>query len=387
MRKITRAGALAVAGALALTACGEAPEDDAAAPTDEAPEDDAAAPTDEADGEATDGEASDGEATDGGDGGGDASDVKACMITDQGGIDDQSFNQTSYDGLLQAEEELGVEVQVLESGSAADFEPNMQTFIQQGDCDLIVPVGFLLAEVTFAAAEANPDQDFAIVDFPNTEGLDNVLGLTFETDQAAFLAGYASAATTDSGILGTYGGQNIPTVTIFMDGFLAGMNYFNEETGGDVELLGWNGEEGQFSGDFESLDEGRRITELQLDNGADTIMPVAGPVGGGSAAAIQDRGEGRLVWVDTDGFESTDFGDLMFTSVVKGLDVATFDAVQSVVDDSFEGGDYSGTLENDGVSLAPFHDYEDEVPAEVMEELDAIREGIIAGDISVAVDG
>jgi basic membrane protein A and related proteins len=375
MRKMTRAGALAVAGALALSACGDAP-DDSEEPT--AAEDDGAAEEDDVEEEPADDE---GEAEEGGDA--EAADFKACMITDAGGVDDASFNETSYNGLLDAESELGIEVQVLESTSETDFEPNMQTFIQQGDCDLIVPVGFLLEEVTVAAAEANPEQNFAIVDVGNPDGLENVLGLTFNTSEAAFLAGYASAATSETGTLGTYGGINIPTVTIFMDGFLAGANYYAEETGEEIEVIGWDGSDGQFTGNFDNLDDGRRITESLLDNGADTILPVAGPVGGGSAAAIQDRGEGRLIWVDTDGYESTDFGDLMFTSVQKQMDVAVYTAVEALLDGTFEGGEYVGTLENEGVDIAPFHDFEEEVDEDLSATLEELREGIISGEITV----
>ncbi|MEZ5238041.1 MAG: BMP family ABC transporter substrate-binding protein [Microthrixaceae bacterium] len=151
-----------------------------------------------------------------------------CQVTDTGGIDDRSFNQTANEGLVRAQEELGVEGNVLESNSEADFEPNLKAFVDQG-CDLIIPVGFLLDAATQASAQENPDQKYAIVDvdFFDTESetdvtLDNVEELTFATDQAAFLAGYLAAGTTGTGKVGTYGGINIPTVTIFMDGFLAG---------------------------------------------------------------------------------------------------------------------------------------------------------------------
>ncbi|MTV26888.1 BMP family ABC transporter substrate-binding protein [Nitriliruptoraceae bacterium ZYF776] len=365
MRKFTRATAVVAAAALALTACGEAPEDEPTTTTDDGGE------TDDGDDGDADGQAAE------------DVDFKACMITDAGGVDDASFNETSYNGLLRAEEELGIEVQVLESTSETDFEPNMQTFIQQGDCDLIVPVGFLLEEVTFQAAEANPDQNFAIVDVANGEGVDNVLGLTFNTSEAAFLAGYAAAATSESGVLGTYGGVNIPTVTIFMDGFLAGANHYADESGEDIQVLGWDGSDGQFTGNFDNLDDGRRITESLMDNGADTILPVAGPVGGGSAAAIEDRGEGRLIWVDTDGYESTSYGSMIFTSVVKQMDVAVYDAVAASIDGTFEGGEYVGTLENEGVDIAPFHDFEGDVPPEVVDALEELRQAIIAGELDV----
>ncbi|MFP4635391.1 MAG: BMP family protein [Nitriliruptoraceae bacterium] len=384
MRKTTlRAVALALAGALALAACGDAPDDEADDTADETEDE-----TDDTEDEGDDGEDEDDDAEedDGEEEAMPGEGYRACMITDQGGVDDGSFNETAFNGLLQAEEELGVDIDYLESSSETDFEPNMQTFVQQ-DCDLIVSVGFLLAEVTNEAADANPDQKFAIVDEANPEGYDNLLGLKFETSQAAFLAGYAAADFTETGTIGTYGGINIPTVSIFMDGYLAGAEYYNEQNDADVEVLGWDGEDGQFTGDFESLDEGRAVTENLLDNGADIIMPVAGPVGGGSAAAMEDRGEGLLIWVDTDGYESTDFGELMFTSVMKQMDVAVFEAIERVVNDEFEGGEYLGTLENEGVDIAPFHDYEDEVSDELKEELEEIRQGIIDGDIAYEPEG
>lgn len=372
MRLIKLLAALLAIGML-VAACGEAPEEEAAAPS-----------------EAAGSEA--GASSEGGDTA-QAGDFSACQVTDTGGVDDRSFNQTAYKGLQDAEEESGIETSVLESQSDADFEPNINTFLDQG-CDLIVTVGFLLGEATQAAAEANPDTMFAIVDFDFFDAeateditIDNVRELTFATDQAAFLAGYLAAGMTETGTVGTYGGLNIPTVTIFMDGFLAGVRHHNQEKGTNVEVIGWDGSDGLFTGNFESQDDGRQLTEQLLQRNADIIMPVAGPVGLGSAAALEDAGEGSLIWVDTDGYESaSQFGSLMLTSVMKNMDVAVFDTVQSAIDGSFEGGRYLGTLENDGVAIAPFHDYEDEVPEELKSELDTLREGIIAGDVSVNPD-
>ncbi len=376
---MSRAAAAVLAGALVLAACGDAPEDDtdtgAEEETDPAEEDtDDAEEEDDATEEEDDAtEEEDDEAAAG-------AGYRGCLVTDQGGVDDESFNETAWEGMLRAEEELGVEISVLESTSESDFEPNIQAFLDQ-DCDLIVTVGFLLGEATQAAAEANPDQSFAIVD-EFLEG-PNLRGLSFATDQAAFLAGYVSAGATESGTLGTYGGINIPTVSIFMDGFLAGTEYYNEENGTDVVVEGWDGSDGLFTGNFESQDDGRNITDTLLQAGADIIMPVAGPVGLGTATAIQDFGEGLMVWVDTDGYESTQFGELMLTSVMKNMDTAVFDAMQDVVNDEFDGGLYTGTLENDGVAIAPFHDNEDRVPQEVQDTLPELRDGIIAGEISV----
>jgi basic membrane protein A len=366
MKTTTRALAALAAAALLATGCGSAP-DEGGDPAETTP---AAEPTD---GEATDGETEQAGA-----------DYRACQVTDTGGVDDRSFNQTAYAGLQQAESELGVEIQVLESQSESDFEPNINQFVSQG-CDLIVTVGFLLGEATETAAQENADTDFTIVDFAYEEEYDNLLGLTFETDQAAFLAGYVAAAMTETGTVGTYGGINIPPVTIFMDGFLAGVEYHNQEKGTEVEVLGWDGSDGLFTGDFESQDKGRQTTDQLLQAGADIIMPVAGPVGLGSAAAIEEAERGKLIWVDTDGHESAaQYADLMLTSVMKNMDVAVFTAIERGVNGAFEGGVYSGTLENDGVGLAPFHDFEDEVPQEVKDELEQLREGIISGEISVS---
>jgi basic membrane protein A and related proteins len=326
----------------------------------------------------------------GGDGGAEQVDFLACQVTDTGGVDDRSFNQTVNEGMKRAEDELGIQSQVLESQSANDFQPNIDTFIQQ-DCDLIITVGFLLGDATQAAAEANPDRKFAIVDFDFFDvdknkdiTFPNVKELTFATDQAAFLAGYVAAGMTQSGKLGTFGGINIPTVTIFMNGFEAGMNYYNEQKGGNVELLGWDSEaqEGTFTGDFEDQDKGRQVTESFLDEGADIILPVAGPVGLGSAAAVQDAGNASLIWVDTDGCVSAaEFCDLFLTSILKNMDVAVFDVIEQALNDQFEGGLYTGTLENDGVGIAPYHEFDTDVPDELKTEVDDIRQGIIDGSI------
>lgn len=314
-----------------------------------------------------------------------AADFKACMVTDIGGVDDKSFNATSWAGMQIAEEELGVEVTFLESQSEADYVPNIRSLMEQ-DCGIIVTVGFLLADATQQMAQENPDQLFAIVDFAYDPPLDNVLGLTFQTDEAAFLAGYVSAAVTQTGAVGAFGGINIPTVTIFMDGFARGVQHHNEQKGTDVQVLGWDPEtqEGLFTGNFESLEDGRAFGQNLIDEGADIIMPVAGPVGLGTAAVAQESEGIKIVGVDTDWCVSAaEFCDVVLTSAEKKMDVAVFEAVQRAVEGTFEGGVYLGTLENEGVGISPFHELEAEVPEEVSTELEDIRQGIIAGEIQV----
>lgn len=370
MKTTMRAIAAVAAMTLFATACSDAP-DETAEPTETGT--DAPDPTD------TETE---------------AADFLACQVTDTGGIDDRSFNQTAFKGIEDAEADLGVEGQVLESQSEADFVPHINEFISQG-CDIIVTVGFLLGGATAEAAEANPDQKFAIVDFDfaafDDEGnfvedvvYDNVLELNFKTDEAAFLAGYLAAGMTETGKVGTYGGLEIPTVTIFMDGFLAGVLKYNADNGTAVEVVGWDGTTGVFAGTFEDQQAGRNITDQFLADGVDIVMPVAGPVGQGSAAALDEAGTGSLIWVDSDGFESaSQFADLMLTSVQKKMDVAVFTAIEQAQDGSFTGGIYQGTLENGGVDIAPYHEFEDDVPQALKDAIEELRAGIIAGDIPV----
>ena len=182
---------------------------------------------------------------------------------------------------------------------------------------------------------------------------------------------------TETGTVGTYGGINIPTVTIFMKGFQLGIEQYNEDNGTDVQLVGWDNaaDDGLFTGDFEDEAKGRATTETLLDQGADIIMPVAGPVGLGTIEAIQARAAtAKLIWVDTDGCVSVEEScDLFLTSVMKNMDVAVHDVTVAAADDEFEGGTYVGTLENDGVAIAPFHEFEDEVPQEVKDRLEELH--------------
>ena len=196
---------------------------------------------------------------------------------------------------------------------------------------------------------------------------------------------------TQTGKIGTYGGINLPTVTIFMKGLEAGMTYHNEQKGTAVQLVGWNtaNNDGLFTGDFEDQTKGRQTTEQLLDEGADIILPVAGPVGQGSIEAIRARGNtAKLMWVDTDGCVSVPQAcDLFLTSIMKNIAVSVFDTIEAGVNDEFEGGLYVGTLENEGVQIAPFHDFESQVPPELATEIEDLRQQIIAGDIETLPGG
>jgi basic membrane protein A len=325
-----------------------------------------------------------------------ATGFKVAQVTDLGGIDDKSFNATAYAGIERAVAELGVEGKYLESQQQSDYARNLQQLLDE-DTDLIITVGFLLGVDTATAAKANPDTNFAIVDYayPDCFGdavegqtcgsateLPNVLGLTFATDEAAFLAGYAAAASTQTGKVATFGGINIPPVTIFMQGFEEGVNYYNQSMGTAVEVLGWSNAtgDGSFTGNFESLDDGRSFAESFVQEGADIIMPVAGPVGLGSAAYCQETDSCRIIGVDTDWTVSaSEYTDVILTSVLKNMHVAVFDATKAAVEGTFAGGIYVGTLSNNGVGIAPVAG----ASAELTAALDQLKADIIAGTVSV----
>ena len=168
-----------------------------------------------------------------------ASNYTGCIVSDSGGFDDQSFNQSSYEGLKKAEKDLGIKVNQVESKTNNDFEPNLRAMVTAG-CNLTVTVGFLLGDATKAQATANPDSHFAIIDFGYDTPIGNVKPIIYDTAQAAFLAGYLAAGTTKTGTVATFGGIKIPTVTIFMDGYADGVKYYNEQKGKNVKVLGWD---------------------------------------------------------------------------------------------------------------------------------------------------
>ncbi len=325
---------------------------------------------------------------------------KVGQVTDLGGIDDKSFNATAWAGVQKAVTDLGVDGKYLESKQQSDYAKNIQQFLSEKD-DLIITVGFLLGVDTATAAKANPNTKFAIVDYAypdcfgtQVEGKDcgsasaipNVLGLTFSTDQAAFMAGYSAAAMTKTGKVGTFGGINIPTVTIFMKGFEAGVKYYDQQKNASVQLLGWDTakNDGLFTGNFDSTDDGRKFAQSLNEEGADIIMPVAGPVGLGSAAYCKDTGKCWIVGVDTDWYVSApEFQAIELTSVMKNMDVAVYDTIKAAKDGTFKGGTYVGTLANNGVGLAPFHNFDSQVPSTLKSELDQIKADIISGKITI----
>jgi len=311
---------------------------------------------------------------------------KACQVTDMGGVDDKSFNATAWKGVTDAIKDLGIEGVYLESKQQTDYESNINAFLTQ-KCDLIISVGFLLGDATKAAAEANPEQKFAIVDFTYDPVIPNVRGDSYATDQAAYLAGYLAAGMTKTGKVGTFGGIQIPPVTVFMDGFALGVEGYNAKHGTSVQVLGWDytSQTGLFTGDFNNTDNGKNLTLGLLDEGADIVMPVAGPVGQGTLAALRERNTGLMIGVDTDwSYLYPDYADIILASVAKKMDMWVENTIQQVIDGTFKGENFAGTLENGYVDCVYGSKWADKIPADLKSELDAVRADIIAGKITTA---
>ncbi len=320
-----------------------------------------------------------------------SSDFKSCIVSDAGGWDDRSFNESSKDGFDRAVEEFGLQKGEAESKDDSDYVQNVDNMVQQG-CNLIYGVGFNLAGALTDSAKQNKDVHYALIDstFSEADGtpveVENGKPLLFNTAEAAFLAGYLAAGTTETGKVATFGGMQIPSVSIFMDGFADGVKQYNKDNKKDVKLLGWDKEaqKGSFSGDFDNQSQGQALTEQFLSQGADIIMPVAGPVGLGAAAAVAKNDKARLIWVDADGYEAIpDYKDRVLTSVVKQISNAVYDTTVESKDDKFSSEPYVGTLENDGVGLAPYHDFESKIDDDLKSKIDSLKQDIIDGKIKI----
>ncbi|MDX6744511.1 BMP family ABC transporter substrate-binding protein [Actinocorallia sp. A-T 12471] len=309
----------------------------------------------------------------------------ACMVTDTGGIDDRSFNAAAWVGMQAGAKATSGKAEYVASTNENDYIPNINELVNKG-CDTIVTVGGLMGDATTEAAKAHPDQQFAIVDSPSVAG-QKIYGMEFNTAQSSFQAGYLAASMSKSGKVATYGGLAIPPVTIFMDGFYEGVQYFNEKKGKKVEVLGWDPakpDSGSIAGAFGDLAKGKSIAKGFIEQGADIIFPVAGGTGLGSAAAAKESGgKVSVIWVDTDGCESAaDYCDVFLTSVMKNVNGAVEQAVTKAGSGELTGS-YLGTLENGGTSLAPFHEFDSKVPADLKTELDQIKTDIASGTISI----
>ena len=309
------------------------------------------------------------------------------MVTDTGGIDDKSFNASAWAGMQAAKTQASnVDPKYVASSAEADYEPNLRGFVTQ-KCNFILAVGGLMGDATKKVSDENTGSQFAIVDSGSTGP--NVYPMQFATHQAAFLAGYLAAGYSKSGTVATFGGLKIPPVTIFMDGFVDGVAYYNQKKGKSVKVLGWDKtkQAGSFTDDFASPAKGKSLANTFVAQGADVILPVAGGTGLGAADVAQSSsGKVSIIWVDQDGCKSAaQYCSVFLTTVVKNIT----DAVEKAVVTGAGGQPlsptpgYLGTLENNGVQLAPYNQFDSKIDTGLKSEVEQLKQDIIAGTVKV----
>ena len=356
MKKKILAVLLTAAMAAAMTACGGGSSDGGS--TTE-PAADTPAAEDEAPA------AEDGAETPAADTAADGAGLKIGLITDVGGVNDGSFNQSAWEGLQRAEAELGVEVNYLESATDADYVPNIETFVDE-EYDLIISVGYMLADATKAAAEANPDVKFAIIDDATIE-LDNVSCLMFKQEQASYLVGYVAGLMTESNNIGFVIGMANDNMNLFGYGYCAGALDANP----DVTIQQFN------ANTFADLATGKTNANTAITNGADIVFHAAGGTGLGVIEACQEAGV-YAIGVDSD--QSSIAPNTIITSAMKRVDNAVYDAVESLIAGTMVSGIHTYDLSVGGVDIAPTQDL---LTDEVIAAVEEVKTKIINGEVTV----
>ncbi len=373
--------------ALVLAACPApaapaAPAAEEAAPVEEAPTEEAVteeaaaeeAPAEEAAAEEAPAEEAPAAAA------GDAAAFKVGLVTDVGRVNDRSFNQSAWEGVQQAAQQLGLaeeNLRYIETQDAKDYADNMQQFIDAG-YNVIVTVGFALGEATIAAAQENPDILFIGVDQFQGETLPNVAGLVFHEDHAGYLAGVLAANMSQSGtIAAVLGTDLVPPVVAFKEGYEAGARAVNP----DINIIS-TFHPGELSQAFVDPEWGAATARQALDQGADVVFGAGGQTGNGAlqevAAAVSAGAEAFCIGVDTDQWETVPAAHpCLISSATKEITPGVIELIGLAFNGQFPGGNFFG-----GAGLAPFHDFEDVVPQELKDELAAISAGLIDGSIS-----
>ena len=302
------------------------------------------------------------------------------LVTDVGKVNDGTFNQYAYEGMMRAVEEFGLDSAFIETQQPTDYEKNVEQFIDEG-YDMIVTVGFMMGETTQKEAEANPDVHFAIVDFAYDPPIPNVMGLVFREDQAGFLAGALAGMMTESKTVGIVAGMEIPPVKKFRNGYENGVHYVCP----DCSVIG------VYIDSFTDPARGKAAAQSQIAEGADVIFGAGGPTGSGGILGAAQQGV-WVIGVDQDEYYTTFKGgeeagaDKLLSSAMKRVDVAVYTAIKEAYEGTFEGRTAVFDAASNGVGLAPFHETEDAVPQEVKDKLDEIFQMLASGELDTGVD-
>ena len=296
----------------------------------------------------------------------DKKDFKVGLVTDVGGVEDQSFNQSAWEGLQRAEKELGVTVNYLASTTDADYAPNIETFVDE-EYDLIICVGYMLAEATRAGAENYPDQQFVIVDDSSNADLDNVSCLMFKAEQASYLVGYVAGMMTETDSVGLVLGMASETMHTFGYGYSAGVLDANP----NAKILQAN------ANSFGDPALGTSLATNFITNGADVIFHAAAATGTGVITECEAKGA-MAIGVDSD--QNYLAPETVITSAMKRVDNAVYDVVEKLVNGELDGGITTYDLTNEGVDIAPTTTL---LSDEVISAVEDVKAKIISGEIEV----
>ena len=309
---------------------------------------------------------------------------KVCVALDTAGINDKSFNQTSYEGAKAAKAAgYASSIEYLPAKSGADYAPNVQKFIDKG-CTSIIGVGYLLGDAIGAAAAKNPKINFSLVD--GWSGGPNQKGITYKTDENSFLVGYLAAGMSKTGKVATYGGLQIPTVTIFMDGYANGVEFYNALNGTNVQVLGWNPstKKGTFLGSFDDTTKALSTSIAFEQQGADFIFPVAGNMQATTAGNSLKSKKSNVIWVDAAVMDTgKQFASVTPVSALKGLKEGVLATVKEAYDGKFTNTPYVGTLKNKGVSYVITPAWSKKISAKLQKDVKGIAANIASGIVTV----
>ena len=309
---------------------------------------------------------------------------KVCVALDTAGINDKSFNQTSYEGAKAAKAAgYASTIEYLPAKSGADYVPNIQKFVDK-KCTLIIAIGYLLGDAIKAAATKNPTIKFAIVDDPS--GGANLKGIQYQTDESAFLVGYFAAAMSKTGIVATYGGLPIPPVTIWMDGYAYGVKYYNQVKDKNVKLLGWDvkTQTGKMLGGFEAPAEALAASVAFEQQNADYIFGVSGGMQSVTAGNSLKTKKSNVVWVDATVMGTgPQYASVVPISATKGLKEGVLAVIKETYDGKYTNKAYMGTLKNKGVGYVITPAWAKKIPASLQTELKDLAADIGAGIITI----
>ncbi|HEY7709421.1 MAG TPA: BMP family ABC transporter substrate-binding protein [Candidatus Entotheonella sp.] len=299
------------------------------------------------------------------------------LVTDVGKVDDRTFNEFAYTGMMRAVKSFGLKSAFIETQQPTDYEKNIEQFTTAG-YDMIITVGFMLGDATKKMAQKYPQVRFAIVDFAYTPPVDNIVGLVFAEDQSGFLAGALAGLMTRSKTVGMVAGVEIPPVVRFRQGYEAGVQHVCA----DCEVIG------VYIDSFTDPARGKTAALSQIDEGADVIFGAGGPTGSGAILGAAQAGA-WVIGVDQDEYLTTfkqgraPGANKILSSAMKRVDNAVYGAVQRAVEGTFKGGTYVFDAGNDGIGLAPFHEAEATIPEAVKTQLQGIAAALRAGQIQI----